>query len=86
MVKKSKLLSALDAHKGRDYDAEKRKKQVKAAEKRKRKRVEDHDPDLADEFAIVEGKSQSEPLVIVDANATAEKVRTTPPTRYVQSG
>lgn len=35
MVKRSKLLQALDAHKGRDYDAEKQKKQVKAAEKRK---------------------------------------------------
>jgi len=35
MVKRSKLLQALDAHKGRDYDAEKQKKQVKAAEKKK---------------------------------------------------
>lgn len=35
MVKKSKLLLALDAHKGRDYKAEYRKKQMKAAEKRK---------------------------------------------------
>jgi len=40
MVKKSKLLTALDAHKGRDYEAEKRKKQVKSAEKRKRDRTE----------------------------------------------
>lgn len=36
MAKKSKLLTALDAHKGRDYEAEKRKKLQKAAEKRKR--------------------------------------------------
>ena len=35
MVKKSKLLFALDAHKGRDYDAEKVKKHVKATEKKK---------------------------------------------------
>ncbi|KAJ6119680.1 hypothetical protein N7523_003960 [Penicillium sp. IBT 18751x] len=35
MVKRSKLMQALDAHKGRDYEAEKQKKQVKAAEKRK---------------------------------------------------
>ena len=35
MAKKSKLLLALDAQKGRDYDAEKRKKQIKAAEKKK---------------------------------------------------
>lgn len=35
MVKRSKLLQALDAHKGRDYEAEKQKKMVKAAGKRK---------------------------------------------------
>ncbi|KAL4887443.1 eukaryotic rRNA processing protein EBP2-domain-containing protein [Aspergillus karnatakaensis] len=35
MVKRSKLLQALDEHKGRDYDAEKQKKLVKAAKKRK---------------------------------------------------
>lgn len=35
MVNRSKLLQALDAHKGRDYEAEKQKKMVKAAEKRK---------------------------------------------------
>jgi rRNA-processing protein EBP2 len=36
MARKSKLLAALDAHKGRDYEAEKRAKKAKAAEKRKR--------------------------------------------------
>ncbi|KAK7905698.1 rRNA-processing protein EBP2 [Exophiala xenobiotica] len=40
MAKKSKLLTALDAYKGRDYEAEKRQKQVKAAEKRKRQKSE----------------------------------------------
>ena len=40
MAKKSKLLTALDAHKGRNYEAEKKKKQVKAAEKRKRQKVQ----------------------------------------------
>lgn len=44
MVKRSKLLQTLDFHKGRDYDAEKQKKLVRAAEKRKaekkRKRIE----------------------------------------------
>ncbi|KAJ5558558.1 hypothetical protein N7535_008773 [Penicillium sp. DV-2018c] len=35
MVKRSKLLLALDAHKGRDYEAEKQKKMIKAAEKKK---------------------------------------------------
>lgn len=39
MAKKSKLLAALDAHQGRDYAAEKRKAQVKTAEKRKRQKV-----------------------------------------------
>ncbi|RMZ75945.1 hypothetical protein DV738_g5245, partial [Chaetothyriales sp. CBS 135597] len=39
MVKKSKLLAALDAHKGRDFEAEKRKKQLKAAEKRKQEKA-----------------------------------------------
>ncbi|KIW11990.1 hypothetical protein PV08_09264 [Exophiala spinifera] len=38
MAKKSKLLAALDRHKGRDYEAEKRQKLVKAAEKRKRQK------------------------------------------------
>ncbi|ETN41985.1 uncharacterized protein HMPREF1541_03924 [Cyphellophora europaea CBS 101466] len=40
MVKKSKLLAALDAHKGRDYEAEKRKKALKAGEKAKKEKVE----------------------------------------------
>lgn len=38
MVKKSKLLAALDAHKGRDIEAEKRKKQLKAGEKAKKEK------------------------------------------------
>nr|KMM71876.1 rRNA processing protein Ebp2 [Coccidioides posadasii RMSCC 3488] len=40
MVKKSKLLNALDAHKGRDFDKERQKKLQKAAEKKKRLRAE----------------------------------------------
>ncbi|KAF7506764.1 hypothetical protein GJ744_011376 [Endocarpon pusillum] len=39
MAKKSKLLAALDAYKGRDYEAEKRAKKAKAAEKRKRQKA-----------------------------------------------
>lgn len=35
MPKRSQLLQALDHYKGRDYDAEKQKKQVKAASKKK---------------------------------------------------
>lgn len=37
MVKKSKLLAALDAHKGKDYQHEKQKKFQKQAAKRKSK-------------------------------------------------
>lgn len=40
MARKSKLLAALDAHKGRDYEAEKKAKKAKAAEKRKRKKAQ----------------------------------------------
>jgi rRNA-processing protein EBP2 len=35
-------LQALDAHKGRDFDAEKQKKLIKAAEKKKAKKATDH--------------------------------------------
>lgn len=48
MAKKSKLLAALDAHQGRDYAAEKRKSQVKAAEKRKRQKVEKNGVDATE--------------------------------------
>ncbi len=52
MAKKSKLLAALDAHKGRDYEAEKRAKKVKAAEKRKRERTQ---PTNEDSEAGIDG-------------------------------
>lgn len=39
MAKKSKLLAALDAHKGRDYKLEKQKKQQKQAAKKNRTKV-----------------------------------------------
>lgn len=39
MARNSKLLAALDAHKGRDIEAEKRQKQIRAAEKRKREKA-----------------------------------------------
>lgn len=45
MAKKSKLLLALDAQKGRDYEAEKRKKQLKLANKRKRQRADKNEGD-----------------------------------------
>ncbi|KIX08265.1 uncharacterized protein Z518_02921 [Rhinocladiella mackenziei CBS 650.93] len=55
MVKKSKLLAALDAYKGRDYAAEKRKAQMKAAEKRKR---------LKTEKAKIEAENDPEALAV----------------------
>jgi rRNA-processing protein EBP2 len=39
MVKRSKLLAALDAHKGRDYKSEKHKALQKQANKRKKNNV-----------------------------------------------
>jgi rRNA-processing protein EBP2 len=39
MAKKSKLLGALDAHKGRDFEAEKKKKQLKKGEKRSKQKL-----------------------------------------------
>ena len=63
MAKKSKLLAALDAHQGRDYPAEKRKAQVKAAEKRKRQKI---DKEVGDE------NGQETPL-----SQTKEKKRNT---------
>lgn len=61
MAKKSKLLAALDAHKGRDYQAEKRKAQVKAAEKRKRQKLETaerDDDELEDDKENGEGEDK----------------------------
>ena len=58
MARNSKLLAALDAHKGRDIEAEKRKKQVKTAEKRKRdknaRKAEENGDDSDDEQPDVE--------------------------------
>ncbi|KIW40192.1 uncharacterized protein PV06_07410 [Exophiala oligosperma] len=48
MAKKSKLLAALDRHKGRDYEAEKRQKLVKTAEKRKRQKVQEKGEEVGD--------------------------------------
>ena len=70
MAKKSKLLAALDAHKGRDYEAEKRKKQVKAAEKRKRQRAQDTKNDLHDDL---EQQTTLEPREPQEQAADAEE-------------
>ena len=45
MARKSKLLAALDAHKGRDFMLEKQKKLQKQAEKRKRLKTVEKSPD-----------------------------------------
>ena len=60
MVKKSKLLAALDAHKGRDYEAEKRAKKVKAAEKRKREKAQIGSDDGEAGDGVEESGSQTE--------------------------
>lgn len=46
MARRSKLLAALDAHKGRDYELELQKKQQKQAEKRKRSKGAEPDAEL----------------------------------------
>lgn len=50
MVKRSKLLQTLDYHKGRDYDAEKQKKLVKAAEKRKAEKKKNREPEAEEVY------------------------------------
>lgn len=57
MPKRSKLLQALDDHKGRDYDAERQKKQVKTVEKRKKAKKEKKGEEEGD---AVEKKEQEE--------------------------
>ena len=44
MAKRSKLLTALDIHKGRDYKLEKQKKQQKQAAKKLRSKAQDQHP------------------------------------------
>ena len=67
MVKKSKLLGALDAHKGRNYRLEKQRKQEKESTKRKQKQSNDtfdgfrsHEPDARAPNALTNGASREE--------------------------
>jgi len=60
MPKSSKLLSALDAHKGRDYEQEKQKKLVKSANKRKREQQEGKNEIEATTDATPNGKTRGE--------------------------
>lgn len=59
MAKRSKLLQALDEHRGRDYEAEKQKKLVKAAKKKKTTTNKGGDDDVK-EAAVVEDKKKKE--------------------------
>ncbi|KAI5304376.1 rRNA-processing protein and EBNA1-binding protein ebp2 [Ascosphaera pollenicola] len=54
MAKKSKLLAALDAHKGRNFYLEKQKKLQKAAEKRKKEKGDETDEENETEDQTVE--------------------------------
>lgn len=72
MVKRSKLIQALDAHKGRDYDAEKQKKMVKAAEKKKSAKkaaAGEEDDDEVEEVDMVDEEEEEE---IADDNEDEE--------------
>ncbi|CAD6592733.1 MAG: rRNA-processing protein and EBNA1-binding protein ebp2 [Alectoria sarmentosa] len=60
MAKKGKLLTALDAHRGRDYNLEKQKKQQKQAAKKKR--TKDPESDLG-EKEIVEAQANGTPFM-----------------------
>lgn len=58
MAKKSKLLAALDAHKGRDFKLEKQKKQQKSAEKKKKSKSQPQpqpQPESSDEEEETDG-------------------------------
>ena len=62
MPKKSKLLSALDAHKGRNYALEHQVKLQKAAAKRKRSRAEKEAEERDEED--VEQSVSSQPVLV----------------------
>jgi rRNA-processing protein EBP2 len=67
MVKRSKLLQALDAHKGRDFEAEKQKKLIKAAEKKKAKKTAP-----APEDKVVEEENKEEEKKVEEKAASSE--------------
>ncbi|KAG5300835.1 rRNA processing protein [Histoplasma ohiense] len=70
MAKKSKLLLALDAHKGRDYQLERQKKLQKAAEKKKRAAAGDSNDTRED--SEVQDISETS-LTSLKQNGTREK-------------
>jgi rRNA-processing protein EBP2 len=69
MVKGSKLLAALKNEKGFDPKLERQKKQQKAAEKRKRSRVEDQE----DEAVLEDAIKEAEETVLDAAGSKKEK-------------
>lgn len=79
MVKGSKLLAALDAHKERDLEAEKRKKQVKAAEKTKREKTKRKADELAgpEERSGADLDAQAAHQLEDEVNATTQDEATT---------
>lgn len=56
MVKKSKLLAALDAHKGKDYKLEQQKILQKKAEKRKKTKQREQSEDTKERESKTEAK------------------------------
>jgi rRNA-processing protein EBP2 len=70
MVKRSKLLQALDAHKGRDFDAEKQKKMIKAAEKKKASKKT---ASTLEDKPVVEEKKEEEEAASSDAEEEEEE-------------
>jgi rRNA-processing protein EBP2 len=62
MAKKSKLLAALDAQKGRDYKLEKQKKLQKQAAKRKEARTRTHQTESESEDEVENGAKLDIPV------------------------
>ena len=77
MAKKSKLLAAIDAHKGRDYEAEKRTKKRKAAEKKKALRREALDPEQEDSSEEEKGSNDPDNEEVITP-ATNGQLEVTP--------
>ncbi|KAL5341530.1 eukaryotic rRNA processing protein EBP2-domain-containing protein [Aspergillus crustosus] len=73
MVKRSKLLQALDEHKGRDYDAEKQKKLAKAAKKRKGVNGEEEELAKAKKPEVEEEQEEEEDESIENVDSDASK-------------
>ncbi|KAJ5496739.1 Eukaryotic rRNA processing [Penicillium fimorum] len=69
MGKRSKLLQALDAHKGRDFEAEKQKKMIKTAEKKKAKKT----AAAPEDKVVEEEKKEEEEVASSDAEEEEEE-------------